>query len=353
MSVRSFSLAPRPRREEHRHTFGCFGSRCTVIVADAARPADAAAASAMAKRALLTWHQRFSRFDPDSELSRLNANPAEIVAVSPLMRRVVQTALRAARDTGGLVDATLADEIELAGYASHFDGEGTNLRAALAVAPPRACAGPHPDERWRQITVDPRAGTVRRPAGLRLDVGGIAKGVFADELAVLLEGFDAYVLDCAGDVRLGGRAGVVRPVHVAGAFGSERLLTFGLSGGAVATSGISRRSWTDREGRPAHHLLDPRTGEPVFTGVVQATALAPTAAQAEILAKAAILSGPQRAAEWLTHGGAIVTDDGRYVRLDPAAPDTDAGARAASQPAMSSSTLSRSGSLRISWKRPS
>ena len=167
--------------------------------------------------------------------------------------------------------------------------------------------------------MDPRLGTVRRPPGLRLDVGGIAKGVFADELAALLDGFDAYVLDCAGDLRVGGRAAIRRPVHVSGPFGAERLLTLSLATGAVATSGISRRSWTGRDGRPGHHLLDPRTGEPVFTGIVQATALAPTAAQAEILAKAAILSGPERAAEWLTHGGAIVTDDGHYVRLEPAA----------------------------------
>jgi thiamine biosynthesis lipoprotein len=353
MSVRAFPQGAHPPRQEHRHTFACFGGQCTVIVADAARPADAAAAAAMAKRALLTWHQRFSRFSPDSELSRLNRDPAATVAVSPLMRRVIETALRAARDTGGLIDATLAEEIELAGYAGHFEGEGTDLRAALAAAAPRAPAAPHPDERWCQISVDPRAGTVRRPPGLRLDVGGIAKGVFADELAALLEGFDAYVIDCAGDLRVGGRAGLLRPVHIAGAFGPERLHTFALTNGAVATSGISRRSWISADGRPGHHLLDPSTGEPVFTGVVQASALAPTAAQAEVLAKAAVLSGPARAAEWLSHGGVIVTDDGRYVVLEPTAPGVGAGTRAASQATTSSSTASRSGSLRISWKRPS
>jgi FAD:protein FMN transferase len=358
MTVRSFPRAAGPRRPEHRHTFACFGGQCTVIVADAARPADAAAAAAMARRGLLAWHERFSRFTDRSELSRLNADPSATVAVSPLMRRVVETALTAAHDTGGLVDITLADEIELAGYEGHFDGEGADLRAALDAAPPRAPAAPHPDERWRQISVDPRAGTVHRPPGLRIDVGGIAKGVFADELATLLEGFDAYVLDCAGDLRVGGRAGVLRPVHVAGPFSAPPLLTLALSSGAVATSGISHRSWIDGEGRPAHHLLDPRTGAPVFSGIVQATAMAPTAAQAEVLAKAAVLSGPGRAAEWLCHGGVIVSDDGSYVRLDPAAPappapDAAAVTRAASHVTMSSSTTSRSGSLRISWKRPS
>ena len=164
------------------------------------------------------------------------------------------------------------------------------------------------------------------------------------------------MLDCAGDLRVGGRAGVLRPVHVAAPFGASPLLTFALSSGAVATSGISHRSWIDGDGRPAHHLLDPRTGAPVFTGIVQATAMAPTAAQAEVLAKAAVLSGPARAAEWLRHGGVIVSEDGSYVRVEPAGRPRRArrGPRvSASHATRSASTASRSGSLRISWKRPS
>ena len=75
-------------------------------------------------------------------------------------------------------------------------------------------------------------------------------------------------------------------------FDGRTLHTFELSRTGVATSGIGRRSWLDREGRPAHHLLDPSTGLPAFTGVVQVTALAPSALEAEIRAKAAILCGP-------------------------------------------------------------
>jgi thiamine biosynthesis lipoprotein len=80
----------------------------------------------------------------------------------------------------------------------------------------------------------------------------------------------------------------------------------------VATSGIGRRSWIDARGRPAHHILDPATGAPAFTGVVQATAIAPTAVEAEIRAKAALLSGPRGAADWLVHGGVLVFDDGSH-----------------------------------------
>jgi FAD:protein FMN transferase len=78
----------------------------------------------------------------------------------------------------------------------------------------------------------------------------------------------------------------------------------------VATSGIGRRSRLDGTGRIAHHLLDPSTGRPALTGIVQATAVAPTALAAEIRAKAALLSGPDGAAAWLPDGGGLVFDDG-------------------------------------------
>jgi thiamine biosynthesis lipoprotein len=149
-------------------------------------------------------------------------------------------------------------------------------------------------------------------------VGGVAKGVFADELAALLGGFDAFALDCAGDLRIGGRARTPREVRIESPHDGSILHAFELAEGAVATSGIGRRSWLTGDGQPAHHLLDPGTGRPAFTGVVQATALAGTAAEAEVLAKAAVLSGPQRATEWLTLGGVVVHDDGTCVVLEPA-----------------------------------
>jgi thiamine biosynthesis lipoprotein len=156
-----------------------------------------------------------------------------------------------------------------------------------------------------------------RPAGVRIDPGGIAKGVFADELAASLSGHDAFVVDCGGDMRLGGGHAPEREVHVVGPFDDAVLHTFELRGGGVATSGIGKRSWLDPDGRASHHLLDPGTGRPAFTGVVQVTALGPTATEAEMLSKAALLRGPAHAPEVLVHGGLIVLDDGDYVVLDP------------------------------------
>jgi FAD:protein FMN transferase len=80
---------------------------------------------------------------------------------------------------------------------------------------------------------------------------------------------------------------------------------------AVATSGIDKRIWWGPGRRPAHHLLDPATGRPAWTGVLSATAKAPTATLAEALAKAAILAGPNAGRAVLSkHGGLLVTDQG-------------------------------------------
>jgi thiamine biosynthesis lipoprotein len=228
------------------------------------------------------------------------------------MRRVIEAALQGARDTDGLVDPALGVAIERAGYDRHMEGDGIPLSLALSLAPPRRAATGDPAARWRQIGVDASTGTLTRPPGLALDPGGIAKGVFADELASMLGDFDAFALDCAGDLRLGGTSQVPREVGVQSPFDNAALTILSVSEGGVATSGIGRRSWLTQDGRPAHHLLDPGTGRPAFTGVVQATALAPTATEAEILAKAAVLSGPERALSWLRHGGVLVFEDGAH-----------------------------------------
>jgi FAD:protein FMN transferase len=112
-------------------------------------------------------------------------------------------------------------------------------------------------------------------------------------------------------------SGTARAVQVASPFDGAILHRFALADAGIATSGIGRRSWLAPDGAARHHLLDPATRRPAFTGVVQATALAPTALEAEIRSKAALLSGPERAATWLPHGGVVVLDDGSPEVLEP------------------------------------
>jgi thiamine biosynthesis lipoprotein len=299
---------------EASESFECFGSHCMVLVSGDGPAGSAEEAAAATKRQLLEWHARFSRFEPGSELSQVNADTRETVPVSPTMARFAETVAAVGALTGGLVDATLVREIEQVGYAAHFDSASASvsLATALELAPPRSPARPSPAGSWRQVSADRATGTVTRPPGVKLDTGGIAKGLFADLLAVALAGHASFAVDCGGDIRLGGTAQLPRDVRVASPFEDCVLHTFERADGAAATSGIGKRSWLDAGGRPAHHLIDPGTGDSAFTGVVQVTALAPTGVIAEALSKAAILSGPERADRWLTRGGVIVYDDGSH-----------------------------------------
>jgi thiamine biosynthesis lipoprotein len=298
---------------ENRETFDCFGSQCVVIVSGASERSGTTARAAVrsAREQLLAWHDQFSRFIASSELTRLNENPAWAVPVSPVMARLLTAVVDAGAATGGLVDATQAGELERAGYRQSLQG-GLPLPIALGLAPARRPALPAARPRWAEMLVDPAAGTVSRPPGIRVDSGGLAKGLFADILAERLAGHGAFVVGCGGDLALGGEAGVARTVNVESPFDGSVLHTLELDRGAVATSGIGRRSWLDANGAPAHHLLNPATGEPAFTGVVQVSALAPSALLAETRAKAALLSGPGRAERWLPDGGVIVFDDGTH-----------------------------------------
>jgi FAD:protein FMN transferase len=308
-----------PPAPETIERFPCFGSRCTVLVQGPGPAGSPPEAVARVKRRLLDWHRQFSRFEPASELSRLNRDPRSCVPVSAMMTRFVEAAIAAARLTGGLVDPTLVREVERAGYAEHFSGAPVPLPVFVASAPARRGAAPHPAARWREVRVDRHAGTITRPPGLQLDSGGIAKGLFGDVLAPVLSHHEAFAIEAAGDLRLGGAGERVRPVHVADPFGPEEVLhTFDLASGAAATSGTSRRSWIGADGELGHHLLDPSTGRPAFTGLVQVTALAPTGVEAEALAKAALLSGPEHAGDWLRHGGVAVHEDGGCDAFEPA-----------------------------------
>jgi thiamine biosynthesis lipoprotein len=307
--------------DESIRRFTCFGGSCAVLVSGRGPGGDAEQATAHVRRRMLEWHDQFTRFEENSELSELNRDPRDTVPASAVMLRLVRAAVHAARLTGGLVDPTLLGELEAAGYQRSLGAlggpTGVEIRQALSAAPARRPATPRSDARWRDITVDERAGTITRPAGLQIDLGGTAKGAFGDLLATVLAGHDSYAVDAAGDVRFGGRNTLPRPIAVAAPVGGAVLHTFDLQAGAAATSGIGRRAWSDPEGRPGHHLLDPGTGRPAFTGLVQVTALATSGLEAELRAKAALLSGPARAAEWLPDGGATIDEDG-VVTVFPA-----------------------------------
>lgn len=287
-------------------TFACMGSTARVVIEDPL----AATLGPAAVGYLADFDARLSRFRADSELSALNRHPSELVPASPLLLALAGAALWAAERSHGLVDSTLVAQLEAAGYVeSRSSAPGISLGAALAVAPPRRPARADPLARWRAMRLD--GGAVVRPPGLLLDSGGVGKGLAADAVAHRLSRCRAYVVDCGGDLRVGGVGRARRDVLVEHPLTRELIRSIALAEGGVATSSVSNRIWRGDRGEPAHHLLDPSTGTPAWTGLVGATAVAPSALEAETLAKMALLSGPDGARSVLAgEGGLLFHDDG-------------------------------------------
>jgi thiamine biosynthesis lipoprotein len=235
------------------------------------------------QRLFAALERSLSRFRPDSDLERLNRSEAETVIVSPLLATALDDALRAAVATGGLFDPTIAAALLAAGYDRTF--------AEIEPGPlhPAVPAG-----RWREIHL---AGLlVRRPTGLRLDLNGVVKGRAVDDALALLEG-EGFV-SAGGDLATHGELVVALP---AGG-------TVTLQSGALATSGVTSRSWARHDGAIAHHLIDPSTGLPADVRWQAVTACAATCLAADVAAKTAFLLGDDGPA-WLERQGL----QGRFV----------------------------------------
>jgi len=226
-------------------------------------------------------HDRLTRFAPTSELSRFNASAGAWAEVSPVLEALLRESLRAHEISRGLVNAAVLPALLAAGYTRTFAQGPTPV--TLAVPPPAL-----PE------VLALRVGAARLRHGAALDLGGIAKGWLADRLAESL-GANALVNLC-GDLRARGvgETGEGWPVGI----GDRTVLLLDMG---AATSGTRKRSW----GPDLHHLIDPRTGRPARTDLGEVSVIARTAAEAEILAKTALLLGSKEAPAFLASQGAL------------------------------------------------
>ena len=224
--------------------------------------------------------------------------------------------LWAAERSGGLVDPTLLGDLERAGYVESFDHAlRADVDVALASAPPRRPAAAAARRVAHRIGLDDSGRIVRAP-GVRFDPGGLAKGMAADLAAASLPTGVRSAISCGGDLAVGGE----QPWEIAvrSARSDAEVHRLRVRSGGVATSGIGARIWRGEDGRYAHHVLDPATGRPAWTGLVAVTAVAGSALEAEVLAKTALLSGPLGARRLLRRrGGVLQHDDGR-IEIVPA-----------------------------------
>ncbi len=272
-------------------------------VLETARELMAASLSAVGRAA--------SRFDPDSEVSRLaRASSVESRTISPVLADLLTAALTAAEDTDGAVDPTVGAVLAGLGYDRDLADVSP---ATVAAASPVAADRPT----WRDVHRDGRRLTM--PAGVLLDLGATAKARTADLCATEI----AARFGCGVLVSLGGdlrTAGTVPPggwqVLVQDGNG-EPASAIALHGpGAVASSSTLHRIWRSGSG-PRHHIVDPRTGRPAQPVWRTVSVVAGTCALANTLSTAAVVQG-DRAAELLGSAAVaarLVAADGTVLRL--------------------------------------
>jgi len=216
--------------------------------------------------------ERLTRFSPDSELSRFNASAGRWVDVSPELEALLRESLRACETSGGLVNVAVLASMQAIGYTRPLaEGRPTTTVAVARPLPPLP----------QVLEVRPGAGRLKPGAGI--DLGGIAKGWMADRL---LEELGSNALaNLGGDLSAGGPgpAGAGWPVGLGG-------VTVLLRNQGAATSSVRRRRWGE-----LHHLIDPRTGQPANTGLAEVSVVASTGLEAEVVAKTALLVGPDLA----------------------------------------------------------
>lgn len=253
-----------PRHADlHRHHCVVFG--CDVELASVGAPRTP---FAEVEHHLRRLESRFSRFVAGNELALLTAAAGRWRSISAEMERLLTHALRVAVASHGLVNIAVTPAVRRAGYVASWPAPW-----APSAEPAGAGAVPPLTEvlelRHRQARLRP---------GCAVDFGAIAKGLWADDVVMLL-GEDAAA-SLGGDVAAhgGGPEGAGWPIGLPG--GRTLLVT----DGGVATSGTTKRSQGG-----AHHVIDPRTGRPSRSGIAEVSVLASCATTAEWVATALLI----------------------------------------------------------------
>ncbi|NWJ94449.1 MAG: FAD:protein FMN transferase [Chloroflexi bacterium] len=234
-----------------------------------------------------------SRFRPESELSKLNRQ-GYLENSSALLYENVAAAWQMRDLTSGIFDPTILDALEAAGYDRSFEllkGGLPQLFTFRQTSRPDAWY--NSAQAW--IKLDPLSRSIQLAPGLRLDLGGIAKGSTATRAVELLRHFpfSSFMLNAGGDMYLhssppqnsqGWRVDIAN--EALGATGD--ITSFLVINKAVATSSTTGRQWR-LGGQSRHHLIDPRTRQPTNNGLAAATVVAETVQMADVMAKTALI----------------------------------------------------------------
>jgi FAD:protein FMN transferase len=335
-------------------SFPAIGTTAHLLVSE---PDALAAAERLLRDFLADLDTACSRFRPDSALSTVNRRRS-VSGVHPVLLAALEVALRAARDTDGLVDPTLGHAMIAIGYDRRFADVPPSSRQPVTPVPTEAVAcdafparhgrpgagvpqdteavacdafparhgrpgagvPQNIDQSWRQISVDQVTGSVSLPPGAQLDLGATAKAwaadVAAEQIAALLG--CGVLVNLGGDLSIGGEPPAggwqirVTADHAVPTGGQ----VVALRSGGLATSSTMVRAWRCAD-QVLHHVLDPATGLPARRVWGYVSVAGPDCVTANTAATAAIVLG-QRAPGWLAErdlAARLVAPDGTVTTV--------------------------------------
>ena len=276
---------------------------------------DATAARAAMSAVMDEMHRidaLMSPFKPDSELSYINRDAAQKpVPISKEMFDLIARSIEFSKLSGGAFDITFSSVGYLYDYRAHLKPTDEQIAKAL------------PGINYRHLQLDPKARTIHyaRP-GVRIDLGGIAKGHAVDNCIALLKGrgITNAIVTAGGDSRLlGDRRG--RPWNVGIRDPRRRgevVAMLPLADIAISTSGDYER-YFEEDGVRHHHIINPKTGKSA-TGVRSVTIIGPDSVTTEGLTKSVFVKGPKegmRLIESLKGIDAIIIDDAGRMLYSP------------------------------------
>ncbi len=248
-----------------------------------------------------------SRFRPESELSRLNQQAGHWVDVSETLLANILAAKQGARITNGLYHPLLHDALIAAGYDRSFE-QLESSDAPFSISPVID---------WQTIQINTAQHRVCIPAPI--DLGGVAKGWTAEQVAKRLAVYGPCLVDVGGDMAARGTPGDSAGWEVAVAEPGGRegdIVHVLVRNASIVTSGKDFRHW-QRGGLNQHHIIDPRTGKSAETDVMAVTVMHPYAPTAEVYAKAVMLLGSQQGLAWINQqpnaSALAVCDDGSVL----------------------------------------
>jgi thiamine biosynthesis lipoprotein len=250
-----------------------------------------------------------STYKPASEVSRVNARAARApLRISRELFDLLGTAVEYSRITDGAFDITYASVGFMYDFHRRLKPTTAQIEAAL------------PAVNYRNLELDPQRRTIHfTRGGVRIDLGGIAKGYAVDRGIAILQarGIRQALISAGGDSRIiGDRFGKPWIVGIRHPDHSEQVIArIPLVDTAISTSGDYER-YFDENGVRYHHIIDPATGRPA-SKVRSATILAPTAMRTDGLSKTAFVLGPEAALEIYDRledvDAILVAPDGRVL----------------------------------------